>query len=126
MQQGAKSATPPARKAASTEPVVSRLLPITDPTLRLGQSLLELAPREAPGAEVRPVQQDQRTHRRPVRLHQGATGLVGDRHHVDSHRIGLREGCQARLRVLAQMARGCLYAVSYTHLRAHETVLDLV
>src|SRR5665647_1892009 len=108
MQQGANSATPPAKKAASTEPVVSRLLTGLS-LLLLRQSPFELASGKAARAEVLPVQQDQGAHRRQVVLHQRATRLLADRHHVDGHRIRLREDCQDRLRVLTQVARGCLH-----------------
>src|SRR5680860_1789346 len=65
MQQGANSATPPAKKAASTEPVVSRS-PIGLTAHCLRQSPFEFAPGEPAGAEVLPIQQDQGTHRRAV------------------------------------------------------------
>src|SRR5665647_3866686 len=106
MQQGANSATPPAKKAASTEPVVSRS-PICLTAHGLRQSPFELAPGEPAGAEVLPIQQDQGTHRGAVLIHQSATRLVADGQHMDGHRIGLRP-------------------VSYTHLRAHETDSYLV
>src|SRR5665811_2229018 len=102
MQQGANRATPPAKKAASTEPVVSRSL-MGLSSLQLRQLPLELASGKTARAEVLSVQQDQGTHRSPVVLHQRATGLLSDRHHVDGHRIRLREDCQGRLRVLAQV-----------------------
>src|SRR5450759_980218 len=90
MQHGANSATPPARKAASTEPVVSRSpMGLTAQCLR--QSPLELAPRKPSGAEVLPVQQNEWTHRRPVLFHQCPTGLVVYRQHADGHRKGLRQ-----------------------------------
>jgi hypothetical protein len=47
MQQGANSATPPAKKAAMTEPVVSRsAIRLTVPCLR--ESTLELASGKSP------------------------------------------------------------------------------
>src|SRR5664280_3223793 len=99
MQQGANSAMPPAKKAASTEPVVSRLLKGLS-SLQLRQSPFELASGKAARAEILSAQQDQGAHRRPVLLHQRAIRLLSDRHHVDGHRIRLREDCQGRLRLL--------------------------
>src|SRR5665647_2131741 len=90
MQQGANSATPPAKKAARTEPVVSRSVNGLTPEC-LREPTLELAPRKPSGAEVLPVQQNERTHRRPVLFHQFPTGLVADRQHADGHRKGLRQ-----------------------------------
>src|SRR5674476_38432 len=105
MQQGANSATPPARKAANTEPVVSRLL-MWSYLPRLCQTLFELAPGKPAIAEVLPIQQDQGTHRRPMLVHQRPPGLPIDRHHANSHRIRLRQDCQGGLRVLTQVTRG--------------------
>ncbi len=62
MQQGAKRATPPAKKAARTEPLVSRL-PIVLAPQPLGEAALELAPGQ-------PAPSDQLA----VDEHQGATG----------------------------------------------------
>src|SRR5450756_866015 len=106
MQQGAKSATPPAKKAARTEPVVSRSLNGLTPEC-LRESTLEFAPRKSSGAEVLPVQQNEGTHRCPVFFHQRPTGLVADRQHADDHRKGLRQDRQGGLRLLTQVARGC-------------------
>src|ERR1017187_10664535 len=99
MQQGANSATPPAKKAASTDPVVSRLF-IGLTTACPRESPLELAPRKPPGAEVLPVKQNQGTHRRPVLIHECAARLVADRQHIDGQRKRLRKDRQGRLRVL--------------------------
>src|SRR5664280_1162953 len=115
MQQGANSATPPAKNAARTEPVVSRSpIDLTDP--HLFQPPLELAPGQSPGAEVLTVQQNQGTHRRPVPGHQRTTIQAADRQYVDRHRIPLAEYCQGGLRIGTKLAGGCLHPVSYTHL----------
>src|SRR5665647_1456743 len=108
MQQGANSATPPAKKAARTEPVVSRSAnSFTAPCLH--ESALELASRKPSGAEVLAVQQNEWTHRRPVFFHQCPTVLVADRHHMDPHRKGPRQGRESGLGVVTQVARGCLH-----------------
>src|SRR5665647_2340114 len=107
MQQGANSATPPAKKAARTEPVVSRSPNGLTPEC-LRESTLELAPRKPSGAEVLPVQQNEWTHRRPMLFHQFPTGLVADRQHADGHRKGLRQDRKRGLGVLAQVTRWCL------------------
>src|SRR5450759_5294472 len=93
MQHGANSATPPAKKAASTESVVSRSpMGLTAQCPR--ETTLEIAPRKPSGAEVLPVQQNERTHRRPVFFHQCPTGLVADRQHADGHRKGRAQDCE--------------------------------
>src|SRR5690606_11157950 len=90
MQHGANRATPPAKKAASTEPVVSRS-PMA--ALRAGvrgfahvaeaadQDPLQLAAREASVAEEGVIDEDERAHRRPMPRHQflpvGAAGVHG-------------------------------------------------
>src|SRR5664280_1867391 len=108
MQQGANSATPPAKNAARTDPVVSSSpIDLTDP--RFFQPPLKLAPRQPPGAEVQPVQQNQGTHRSPVPGHQHTTIHAADRQYLDGHRVPVSEYCQGGLRIDTKMAGGCLH-----------------
>src|ERR1035437_3012383 len=109
MQQGANSATPPAKNAARTDPVVSRSpIDLTDP--RSFQPPLVLAPGQPPGAEVLPVQQDQGTHRVPVPGHQRTTIHAADRQYLDGHRVPVSESFQGRNSVGTKMAGGCRHA----------------
>lgn len=112
MQHGAKSATPPAKNAASTEPVVSRS-PTGATTSRqqgiggakaLLEKLGELSARESTVAEEGGVDQDQRAHRGPVPRHQLTPCLRADVDGVHDQGEVDREGNEGSLRVDAEVA----------------------
>jgi hypothetical protein len=89
MQQGANRATPPAKNAARTDPVVSRS-PTAQPALAVAEELT--------------VHQDQRAHRRPVYLHQP---LPDPTVHVDGlhdHLVRARQIGEGPVRVLTEVA----------------------
>ncbi len=85
MQHGANRATPPAKNAARTDPVVSRSPTAPAPSgyrvsdggaVAAGEDVGELAARETPVGEERAVEEHQWAHRGPVLGHQHPPGVA--------------------------------------------------